>query len=570
MADEDKLDSLFKDLLSRDRATEADYDAATDAIAEGSKTEADVLKEWTPMALEIGAEVTIADLKARKELNGKTAQVVSYDPVTKRFAVRITGASVKIAVRRANLVDSEPDSAAAVLENLLGTDAAAHVGSFLTCTRCGEPCAPGSKCRVPHPRHMRQDLGMSCGPDGMRSSYACGACGEQYEEVRNIVGEFGQPGVGFAEEVQIIGPKWCFAGVHTTQPLDDSDQRRVFPNTIALNASPELQAQIDALPANVRTLTIGSSGFYDEDMAITLDREFPELEELQLVDVAFERIALTADLAPKLRKLRMQNVSDECDLTLELPTLRSVTIHFLRGESDEAINTMLRHATRLESFDSYKLWMSELHFASNALESIDLHRSDALETLTIWAPNLRCLGLQACYGLEDLQFLTTHPTLASEIPADHRPPPLEVNTVNASLGPRARRALKQHPAVVASRTRHQGMPTEEMFAGMHAGGAFDDEYGGSDDDNDDDDDDDEFNALFHQAMMRGTDAAFAAQLAEMGLDDYDYDDESEGEEEEEEEESEEEEDSGPPPLEEDAQQQSGDEEPRIVEIEGND
>ena len=33
MADEDKLDSLFKDLLSRDRATEADYDAATDAIA---------------------------------------------------------------------------------------------------------------------------------------------------------------------------------------------------------------------------------------------------------------------------------------------------------------------------------------------------------------------------------------------------------------------------------------------------------------------------------------------------------------------------------------------------------
>ena len=39
--------------------------------------------------------------------------------------------------------------------------------------------------------------------------------------------------------------------------------------------------------------------------------------------------------------------------------------------------------------------MGELHFASNQLEEVDLHRSDSLETLTLWAPNLRKLGLQA-------------------------------------------------------------------------------------------------------------------------------------------------------------------------------
>ena len=40
------------------------------------------------------------------------------------------------------------------------------------------------------------------------------------------------------------------------------------------------------------TITAGS-GFYDEELTASLARPMPELQELQLVDVAFERVILT-------------------------------------------------------------------------------------------------------------------------------------------------------------------------------------------------------------------------------------------------------------------------------------
>ncbi len=151
---------------------------------------------------------------------------------------------------------------------------------------------------------------------------------------------------------------------------------------------------------------------------VTLEKYLPELQELQLIDVSFEKIILIAALTPMLRHLKLQNVPDQYDLTLELSELRTVSIRFL-DDCDEVINTMLRSATRLEKFDPYKLWVDELHFASNNLISVDLHRSERLRTLTLWSPNLSSLGLQACYGLDNLTFLRTHPTLVSLLPHSH-------------------------------------------------------------------------------------------------------------------------------------------------------
>ena len=65
-----------------------------------------------------------------------------------------------------------------------------------------------------------------------------------------------------------------------------------------------------------------------------LERHLPDLTDLQLVDVSFAKIVLSRDLTPSLESLRMQNVPDECDLTLDLPSLKTVSIHFL-GECDE-------------------------------------------------------------------------------------------------------------------------------------------------------------------------------------------------------------------------------------------
>ena len=505
------FDDMFDDLVARGRATAADLDRATDAIASGTKTEESLMSEWAPLALEDGAAVTLMGLKSRPELNGCEAIVVEFKPSSHRFALELTGTGETIAVKRENI--AEAAAGAEVLSTtILGPDLARNVGSFLTCTRCLGPCTTGSKCRVKHPAHLRQEMGAMSGPEGMRSHYGCTGCGQKYDVLRpwsrNPSG-----GMEMAEP-RIEGARWCYAGVCTTAPLPPADKRRILRGFAALKTGPRLQEEIDALLSDTKTLTITSgTGFYDDDGAVVLEHRLPELTELQLVDVCFNKIVLNEALTPSLQHLRMQNVPNECDLTIEAPRLTSVSIHFL-GDCDDVINSMLAHATELESFDSYKLWVSELHFASNDLVSVDLHRSDGLDTLTLYAPNLTSLDLQACYGLETLAFQTRHPTLSPLLPPGHTPPPLEVNTANANLGRAARKALREHPSAVAGRTRHQGMPTEAMFAGMN--GMMGGMMGGGDPWGEDDDYDDYDEYDEHVEDIDGMPPGFAEAMMAMG------------------------------------------------------
>jgi hypothetical protein len=115
--------------------------------------------------------------------------------------------------------------------------------------------------------------------------------------------------VEVTKETRIEGPEFCFAGVHTTKALPGSDMRRAFPNAVSIAAGPSLQADIDALPVHVQTLTIRSgSGLYDDRLqGVTLEKYLPELQELQLIDVSFEKIVLSAALTPMLRHLKLQN-----------------------------------------------------------------------------------------------------------------------------------------------------------------------------------------------------------------------------------------------------------------------
>ena len=134
---------------------------------------------------------------------------------------------------------------------------------------------------------------------------------------------------------------------------------------------------------------------------------------------------------------------------------------------------MLRASTGLVAFDSYKLWAHEpLTFASTELRPIDVHRADdALPGLSIWAPNLQDVGLQACYGLEFLEFPETHATLSALVlPRSHEPTTFDVNTQNAYLGRAAAAALARNRMSRSGGSAHPGMPTESMFANM--GGMF--------------------------------------------------------------------------------------------------
>ncbi|KAL3910398.1 MAG: hypothetical protein SGPRY_009072 [Prymnesium sp.] len=381
---------------------------------------------------------------------------------------------------------SEVSEALRLVSLAVGEDAASHICNFLKCTRCGQPCKPGTRCRVPHPAHLCQEIGGMLGPEGMQNSYGCRGCWSRYTVFSPLDEEEGDP--------VIEGPAYCFEGEHTIQPLPDDDHRRVLSDAVSLVESPNLQAEIDAIPSDTRTLTITSRGVYDDTRSFVLAKALPALEMLQLVDVSWSTITLTPELTPNITSLRLQSVPEDCDLEIDLPKLQVVTIHFWHGV-ETPIYRMLDVATELEAFDSYKLWVDSLAFASNKLHTIDLHRSDSLRSLSMWAPNLRHLGLQACYGLDRLHFLKTHP-LAALLPADHVTPTLEVNTVNASLSASATRALNAHPKVKQATSSHSGMPTESIFAnmGMMDGmmaGFMADVFGGDEEDDEEDDEDDE-------------------------------------------------------------------------------
>lgn len=194
---------------------------------------------------------------------------------------------------------------------------------------------------------------------------------------------------------------------------------------------------------------------------------------MQLVDVAFERIVLNSHCTPHVNKVRLQNVPGDCDVTVELPELRDLIVHYHTPDDGGGwINETLGAATKLETFDSYKLWVERLAFASNALLSVDLHRSDCLDSLSLWAPKLRYLGLQACYQLNTILFLASHPTLAGLLPPNYMcDDALEVNVSHACISSAAGAAISAHPrSMVENDAPEGGVGMESMFAGMFGGG----------------------------------------------------------------------------------------------------
>ena len=288
---------------------------------------------------------------------------------------------------------------------------------------------------MPHPTHLRRDNG-TLFSGGCRTDYlGCAACGASYSVVSSTAS-------GAAPAIA-DGPRWCFDGRHSAAPLPEDDARRVWRHAVALEAGPDLQAQLDSLPEDVETLTVSSKS-YDSSASISLARRLPQLRTLQLLDVHFTRIHLTPETTPQLRSLQLQNVPDSCDLRVVLPELRSVTIHFW-GADDKphVVDDMLAAATKLEAFESYKLWANaQLTFASPALRSLSILRSDSLESVSIWAPNLTTLRLHGCFSLERIEFPRTHP-LAATLPAGYVcPQPLQVRAPRARP-PRAARRSRQ-------------------------------------------------------------------------------------------------------------------------------
>lgn len=289
-----------------------------------------------------------------------------------------------------------------------------------TCTRCLQPCIKGTPCHVPHPAHLLENCGSMYGNGSMSQSYACGACQRSYTikvETSSLAG------VRDGEDVyEPADCRWCFKGItHTVRPVPASDMRRTCDDILTITASDIMQSEIDAIPVNrpnLRILTIKRGTFecYDDDVNPVLAVAMPKLETLRLLDVAFSQVKLNTSLTPALKSLEMQNIPEDCKIEVVAPELREFTMNYYGPTDDERwMNTMLASATKLRSFESYKLRVGELFFASNDLEVVILHRAELLQFLSLWAPALQHLHLQACYDLEELEILEDHKLSSARI-----------------------------------------------------------------------------------------------------------------------------------------------------------
>ena len=336
------------------------------------------------------------------------------------------------------------------------------------CTRCLGDCNDGV-CQVPHPVIDQDMQGMCASREGRTENFHCRACNRMYAmETTHHSGRKHKS-----------GPMYCYEGEHTKDPLAKGDTRRVQPLTVHIKECPRLQSKISAIPEDTVNLIITSpdAGYRDEGKWV-FEKKLPNLRQLRLDGVKFSRLVLNPELTPELRKLRLVNLGHTCDIKVQCPKLKELVIHYLTpdegGRDSEQINEILSYATKLERFDSYKLWVRKpLEFASNNLESIYIHRSDALEGLRFWAPNLKELKLQANYQLDCVEFLKYHPLKVS-LPEGHTQPKLEVTIINCNLPPAVRRDIEAHPTAViinndaGGRDFGTGLGVEEHWAKMYA------------------------------------------------------------------------------------------------------
>lgn len=82
------------------------------------------------------------------------------------------------------------------------------------------------------------------GPEGATLHFFCEACHEGYSLYTPM------DDLGNKDKLQHkSGARWCFEGEHLLTDLPENDLRRVSKDIVRLAAGPDLQAQLDELPA---------------------------------------------------------------------------------------------------------------------------------------------------------------------------------------------------------------------------------------------------------------------------------------------------------------------------------
>lgn len=230
------------------------------------------------------------------------------------------------------------------------------------CTRClevveanenGNPVLVG--CKVPHPEHLQKDLG-SVFDGGAQFHQFCQACNANY--TRTASGSFFKK-----SDTEITqGPKFCFEGWNDWVIVGS---RKIWLSSWLTKTCNKRLMLLMAMKKSRFFVSVGTAFIR---MNIGLDstsRSMPNLREFQLVDVGMEQIHLAPELTPKVETISMQNPTqdDDPDFIIQCPKLKCFACYYWGPGNPEWVNTMLQHATKLESFDSYKfrVAISNLH-----------------------------------------------------------------------------------------------------------------------------------------------------------------------------------------------------------------
>jgi len=207
------------------------------------------------------------------------------------------------------------------------------------------------------------------------------------------------------------------------------------------------QSDYEALSAsilgrNLTSLTINAE--HDDDCPVikTSSVTFPKLSEIDLTSQALESFYFKKDQFPTLKGVSIHQPAgrDLSTFELDLPLLTNLSADFITIEDDRKFGASISKSPLLESIFFYKVWglgRSRRHVlvCPNA-ENIALHRSD-LRGLSIWAPKMTDLNLQACYGMEECHFFDEIPMFKNKkgYEFDGNLSEFEVNILNSGLGP---------------------------------------------------------------------------------------------------------------------------------------
>ena len=147
----------------------------------------------------------------------------------------------------------------------------------------------------------------------------CNACGETYRTLQR-----GHVGVAAIVE----GPKLCFKGQHTFDPVPGHDNRRMWPGLVHIDAESgvELQGRIEEALSPERQASVRILQINGHMKPGTLAHQIINLTTLRLFEFGDHeeeespiKLHLTTELTPNLKDLEIRNLPGNCDFKARLP-----------------------------------------------------------------------------------------------------------------------------------------------------------------------------------------------------------------------------------------------------------